>query len=113
MTNAKKINLIRGYLSQENCAGVEFTRMKGGKEVKSGVRASIDLMLMSPVEIIGDPKPIAIELEPLEVGDQVWAGGELGEILSIEYRDSRPYTVKINGDKRTYWERHRLIKVEE
>ena len=139
MTNEQKIELIRGYLSKPNCAGVEvewvepinilgnrkaifryFSNRGDGWmmcEPVSGFRPNlpklVDHTFIDGDQIIGDPKPIAIDLGPLKVGDRVWAGGEMGEILYIDYTDSRPYTVKINGDKRTNWERHQLIKAEE
>ena len=115
MTNEKKIELIRGYLAKPNCAGVEVEwREKGGTthretitecEKFSFYAGLVEIHHYTIREIIGDPKPIAIELEPLKERDKVWLNGLIGTVVSVDGE----IEVAIEGGN-VYPERHELIK---
>ena len=86
MTNAEKIALIKHYLEQENCAGVDVRyedyKYQGIYQI---VIDDIEKYSFGKYEqIIGDPKPIAIELDPLEVGAEVWYQGDKGIVTEVD-----------------------------
>ena len=112
MTNEEKIALIKHYLIQRNCAGVEveWEDCKWQGVYKATLSAVGEHTFDKHTRIIGDPKPIAIELEPLKSGDRVWVEGETGYIKSFV---GGGYSV--HSHQKTYllgiFHRHELIKV--
>ena len=111
MSNEQKIDLIKHYLSQPNCVGVEMTRIEEGKEVTQTLRKMVNLL--PELEIIGDPKPIAIELDMLKVGDEVWCKGDMGIVVETPATapdDDYEYEIRLYGGGYSYGQRHELIK---
>lgn len=123
--NEKKIEQIRNYLSQANCAGVEVVASRRGEvrdpELIDNINAKHSLTIAyanSPawqIEIL-DIKPIPIELEPLSEGDKVWVDGKIGKVVDVlhdcyieGYFDGL-YQVSIK-DTFYQFERHELLKV--
>jgi len=124
MRNEHKIALIKHYLDQPNCVGVElnlFDEEDGSLLfVANGYNTNLyddtiyffDVVCninfdLEWVEII-DYRPLPIELDDLKVGDRVWANGRMGEVEDFTLGS---YDVSFNEDDWGEFERHELIKV--
>jgi len=123
MRNEHKIALIKHYISQPNCVGVEvewanqrscltfkhvLTADCNNNENIFYIDGLIEVNFNDNLKIIGNPKPIAIELDDLKVGDRVWANGRMGEVEDFTLGS---YDVSFNEDDWGEFERHELIKV--
>ncbi len=130
MTNAEKIALIKHYLDQPNCVGVEVEWEqdwgRDGIEKHKDTATDcypehrvlwfglIEFLVDDDVKIIGDPKPIAIELDALKVGDKVWCKGDMGIVVETPATapdDDYEYEIRLYGGGYSYGLRHELIKV--
>jgi len=131
MNNAEKIEKIRKLLDQPNCDGVELklfdeedgnllfvangynTNLNDDTLYFFDVTCNINFDL-EWVEILSY-HPIPIELEPLKVGDRVWAKGDLGAIMETpqsNFSDDYEYEVRLDNGAYTFGERHELIEVQ-
>lgn len=115
MSNKEKIKEIEALLSEGNCAGVEVEFLCPFTETNEKQYVTRrDALMRHRVEKsknILSIKPIPIELDPLAVGDRVWANGELGEVIDIpDELNGWAYLIHFAKDPKNFFQRNELIK---